>query len=818
MIERKVDKILTTLVILLFVSTSLAGSWKDTNQSTSEKVSEFRIGKLSEQFATARMETHEGRFSGTFQPTVVIDSPEDETTLYTRDVTIHGFAYASSPECKLTYWEWTWEWATGSTGNSSYISPPADMVEFWIDIHGLWLGANVITVTFYDACGLQGSDQITIYYEDIFSPTVVITYPEDGSEFDEPHITVQGHAADVEEHYGYGIGIVELSWHHTWEGGEEGDRQTFEVPVIEVTFSIPIALRPGENTIEVTAVDLAGNIGKDDVTVYYTAPAIPGLFFYQVDYLFNDSSEIIDSYIGQVIVDVDLLTSYYGLPSGYLNILTPLGWVIQNIYISSDFTNEEVPYVSTGFRLREGPVDGVDVDSIDVYISFSPTPMCTPPDVHYYMTYPVGSITRYVNSGYYVPPVPVLFDFDPNKPNQQIVQRPTHPNVQAACGQCGPAAAANSLQWLEDKYEKIRIPHENQPGICKTGGNPNPPNSLVAQLDKYMERRVMNRKNGKEVNCEKFLRGKLKYLNEVKNDDPQENEKLGQYIKVKHQSFFVPLQKDITEGTVTSRFKGEIDQNLKGVSFEFIFEELEKGEDVEALLTRPGGGGHWVNIVGAGTTNGVKWIKFQSDEVQANFRDGDNLLFPRGVPGFNVDPTKTVILPANVREWNDGKGHQALRLFNEPGYGGWFVTFVVTQSPNNPPNKPDKPKGPARVKPGERQTYTTKPTTDPDGDMIRRYEWDLDGDGKVDKETDKPSVNYTWNKEGTYKIRVRARDEYGAVSNWSDPLIISVQKSKCIKNLWWVQWLFRCALNHDILAFKLFQILFLLLYQMDSPV
>ena len=272
MIERKVDKILTTLVILLFVSTSLAGSWKDTNQSTSEKVSKFKIGKLSEQFATARMETHEGRFSGTFQPTVVIDSPEDETTLYTRDVTIHGFAYASSPECKLTYWEWTWEWATGSTGNSSYISPPADMVEFWIDIHGLWLGANVITVTFYDACGFQGSDQITIYYEDIFSPTVVITYPEDGSEFDEPYITVQGHATDVEEHYGYGIGIVELSWHHTWEGGEEGDRQTFEAPVIEVTFSIPITLRPGENTIEVTAVDLAGNEGYDSVTVFYSTP------------------------------------------------------------------------------------------------------------------------------------------------------------------------------------------------------------------------------------------------------------------------------------------------------------------------------------------------------------------------------------------------------------------------------------------------------------------------------------------------------------------------------------------------------------------
>ena len=37
-----------------------------------------------------------------------------------------------------------------------------------------------------------------------------------------------------------------------------------------------------------------------------------------------------------------------------------------------------------------------------------------------------------------------------------------------------------------------------------------------------------------------------------------------------------------------------------------------------------------------------------------------------------------------------------------------------------------------------------------------------------------------WNKEGTYNIKVKAQDEKGVWSNWSDPLSISIPKNKSI--------------------------------------
>lgn len=573
-------------------------------------------------------------------------------------------------------------------------------------------------------------------------------------------------------------------WAENWTLPEGASFPECHCDYGEVTSDLywtPALYQVGEHIIAFLAGEECGDYISPPYWIKVNVhPPDVGVYFYQVNYSFNDSSQITDSYIGEVIVDGDLLTSYYDIPEGYLNIETPLGWVVQNLYVSSESTNEEVPYVSTGFYLREGPVGGVPVDSIDADISFSSTPMYQPHEVHFYMPYPVGNITHCIDCGYYEPPIPVVFDFNPNQPNQKVEQTPTHPNVQAAMSQCGPAAVANSLQWLEDKYPNIKIPHRNIPGICKTGGTPNPADSLVAHLDKYMERNVVSRTNGQWAKCDKFLHGKLKYLNDTKNDDPQKNEKLGQYIKVKHQSFYVSLQKDITEGTVTSKFKGNIGGGVKGISFKFIYEELEKGEDVEALLTCPRGDGHYVDIIAAGTTGGQKWIKFQSDEMQAHLQDGDNLLFPRGVPGFNVDPTKTVVLQGYVKEVKNGGNYQYLKIFNEPGYGGWCVTFVTTQSLNNPPNKPNKPTGPVKVKPKKEQTYTTNPVKDPDNDKIQQYEWDFNGDGKVDKKTNAPSVTYTWEKKGSYSVKVRARDEYGAVSEWSDPLSVIVPRSRLL--------------------------------------
>ena len=43
------------------------------------------------------------------------------------------------------------------------------------------------------------------------------------------------------------------------------------------------------------------------------------------------------------------------------------------------------------------------------------------------------------------------------------------------------------------------------------------------------------------------------------------------------------------------------------------------------------------------------------------------------------------------------------------------------------------------------------------------------------------TTNGNWTKKGTYEVRVKARDQYGAESEWSDPLIVSMPKIKSIK-------------------------------------
>jgi len=98
----------------------------------------------------------------------------------------------------------------------------------------------------------------------------------------------------------------------------------------------------------------------------------------------------------------------------------------------------------------------------------------------------------------------------------------------------------------------------------------------------------------------------------------------------------------------------------------------------------------------------------------------------------------------------------------------------TTYSPPESPEKPSTPSGPSRIRKGKEYTYETS-TTDPNGSMVQ-YGWDWDGDGTVDEWTsfypsgEVVSVNHTWNERGKYEVRVKARNEYGLESKWSDPL------------------------------------------------
>jgi hypothetical protein len=111
---------------------------------------------------------------------------------------------------------------------------------------------------------------------------------------------------------------------------------------------------------------------------------------------------------------------------------------------------------------------------------------------------------------------------------------------------------------------------------------------------------------------------------------------------------------------------------------------------------------------------------------------------------------------------------------------------MVIVSPNNPPDKPNTPTGNINGKIGNTYTYSSS-AVDPDGDRLYyMFDWD-DGqtsnwDGPYDSGRT-ISATHIWNEKGTYNVKVKAKDISGAESEWSDPLSISMPKSKTEKSL-----------------------------------
>ncbi|MCX7757824.1 MAG: PKD domain-containing protein [candidate division WOR-3 bacterium] len=111
----------------------------------------------------------------------------------------------------------------------------------------------------------------------------------------------------------------------------------------------------------------------------------------------------------------------------------------------------------------------------------------------------------------------------------------------------------------------------------------------------------------------------------------------------------------------------------------------------------------------------------------------------------------------------------------------WSDSLIFTIVTNNAaPLKPQIPFGPSS---GVINTsYTFKAlTTDPNGDSISyRFAW---GDGDTSEWTNKyrsgdtASMSHTYTNSGTYFIKVQAKDELGALSEWSEELGITITSS-----------------------------------------
>ena len=130
------------------------------------------------------------------------------------------------------------------------------------------------------------------------------------------------------------------------------------------------------------------------------------------------------------------------------------------------------------------------------------------------------------------------------------------------------------------------------------------------------------------------------------------------------------------------------------------------------------------------------------------------------------------------------KGEYSVKVKARDKYGaqsGWSDSTTITVL-NDPPLKPDPPEGPLKGTIKKPYTYSAT-STDPDGHRIRfKFSW---GDGKTSysglvNSGETGSATHSWSRKGTYSIKVKAIDEWGEESGWSDPLSITMPRTRAL--------------------------------------
>lgn len=115
------------------------------------------------------------------------------------------------------------------------------------------------------------------------------------------------------------------------------------------------------------------------------------------------------------------------------------------------------------------------------------------------------------------------------------------------------------------------------------------------------------------------------------------------------------------------------------------------------------------------------------------------------------------------------------------------------------PYKPNKPSGTTQGKTGTSYPYSTS-SIDPNGGNVK-YGWDWDGDDTVDEWDDNggsyyPSgatitTSHVWGTDGTYNVKVKAKDINDDESVWSETLPVTMPKNKAyLFNFPLFSWLF----------------------------
>ncbi len=183
-------------------------------------------------------------------------------------------------------------------------------------------------------------------------------------------------------------------------------------------------------------------------------------------------------------------------------------------------------------------------------------------------------------------------------------------------------------------------------------------------------------------------------------------------------------------------------------------------------------------LIPEGSANGVPGASY-SFLVQAIDPDGDQLryTFNWGDETESSTPLLHSGLAANAsHNWSKAGRYRitAMATDSKGALSPWSAPLEITI--NMPPDKPSAPSGPGSIYAWSEYAYSSF-ASDPDGDEVEyTFDW---GDKNTSRtnltsSAGNASAVHSWSRAGDYRIRVIARDRWGAASNWSEDLTVTV--------------------------------------------
>lgn len=486
-----------------------------------------------------------------------------------------------------------------------------------------------------------------IFYVEDEEP-IEVTFQNDES-FDVPNFEVS---------YSIFQETVPGNWElkYNWTGSDYTVSANSELTITSGTMWTPEG--PGRFRLSIESYSPSDiNLSNNDLEHDFIAGNFRGVRFKQLNY--ENPYQIENSTTGMFGIKIPPRDPESGLT--FINVLaqkpgtTTNDWIVKNLPIPA--VEEEYRLYYYFDLMKIGVSEGEDLNSIDIAIQEDEELMSHAFDPLSWLNFEVFDRAYNVpgdngETGIVVeeipdPVEPAVHDEFPGyehyyvghqMPNINLDSSKHQPDAEYAgdLNACGPAAAANSIHWLEEYNDNI----------TSTGTSHR---DKMEELSGLMER-------GEEagVNTRQLARGKLAYIDAHQLP-----------IHVKYQSWW---ESDSSISSPNEEYghyaenKSDSIGKTKPPTFEFLKSEVKKGEDVEILFGwydhgTERHGGHWITVTGFFDSDSLKGIYFKDDGDQKD----------------STGVRETFI------EWQNKKGWGKLVGFDGPNNHCW-VESVVSES------------------------------------------------------------------------------------------------------------------------------------------